>query len=293
MATNNIKLASFKGRGHHHDRFPLSDGKGPVIIYRLAGAGGWIYWFLGEQKGGTLVTENPKGEIRENFGRIQRGDHSNLLGKWRRTGEEEDRESRQKLLGGSLQRSNIERGHRLNFTFSSPKSSAPPPAINNDRSQRARRQKAYVWQTWQAYYLCVLWWSSLKLMFSDPLQIELFKGDWSSAEKFFNQHNCHACHTRFVLLSKLTGLPILRRPTSFPAPSLLSLPRERSEGAANAWERRPSENQAKFTLTSVEIHFAVEMPQSRYSVWQFFAIIFYDISEEQKNRPVDAGWGPV
>ena len=90
-------------------------------------------------------------------------------------------------------------------------------------------------------------------MFSDPLQIELFKGGWSSAEKFFNQHNCHACHTRFVLLSKLT------------------------------------ENQAKFTLTSVEIHFAVEMPQSRYSVWQFFAIIFYDISEEQKNRPVDAG----
>ena len=72
MATNNIKLASFKGRGHHH-RFPLTDGKGPVIIYRLAGAGGWIYWFLGEQKGGTLVTENPKGEISENFGRIQRG----------------------------------------------------------------------------------------------------------------------------------------------------------------------------------------------------------------------------
>ena len=100
MATNNIKLARFKGRGHHHDRFPLSDGKGPVIIYRLAGAGGWIYWFLGEQKGGTLVTENPKGEITENFGRIQRGDHSNLLGKWRRTGEEGDRESRQKLLGG-------------------------------------------------------------------------------------------------------------------------------------------------------------------------------------------------
>ena len=117
-------------------------------------------------------------------------------------------------------------------------------------------------------------------MFSDPLQIELFKGGWSSAEKFFNQH-------------KLTGLPILRRPTSFPAPSLLSLPRERNEGAANAWERRPSENQAKFTLTSVEIHFAVDLPQSRYSVWQFFAIIFYDISEEQKNGPVDAGWGPV
>ena len=50
MATNNIKLANFKGRGHHH-RFPLTDGKGPVIIYRLAVGGGgggrrifgWIY----------------------------------------------------------------------------------------------------------------------------------------------------------------------------------------------------------------------------------------------------------
>ena len=37
---------------------------------------------LGEQqKGGSVVTENPKGGIAENFGRIQRGDHSNLLGK--------------------------------------------------------------------------------------------------------------------------------------------------------------------------------------------------------------------
>ena len=31
--------------------------------------------------GGSVVTENPKGGIAENFGRIQRGDHSNLLGK--------------------------------------------------------------------------------------------------------------------------------------------------------------------------------------------------------------------
>ena len=30
---------------------------------------------------GPVITENPKGEIAENFGRIQRGDHSNLLGK--------------------------------------------------------------------------------------------------------------------------------------------------------------------------------------------------------------------
>ena len=32
-------------------------------------------------KGGSVVTENPKGGIAENFGRIQRGDHSNFLGK--------------------------------------------------------------------------------------------------------------------------------------------------------------------------------------------------------------------
>ena len=35
----------------------------------------------GDQKGRSVVTENPKGGIAENFGRIQRVDHSNLLGK--------------------------------------------------------------------------------------------------------------------------------------------------------------------------------------------------------------------
>ena len=30
-------------------------------------------WFLGEQEGGSVVTENPKGGIAESFGRIQRG----------------------------------------------------------------------------------------------------------------------------------------------------------------------------------------------------------------------------
>ena len=47
MATNNIKLANFKGRGHHH-RFPLTDGKGPVIIYRLAvgGGGGFLGGYI-------------------------------------------------------------------------------------------------------------------------------------------------------------------------------------------------------------------------------------------------------
>ena len=55
--------------------------KEPVIIYRrgeMGGGGrekivGGITWFLGEQKGGSVVTENPKGGITENFGRIQKG----------------------------------------------------------------------------------------------------------------------------------------------------------------------------------------------------------------------------
>ena len=48
---------------------------GPVIIYRLGRAEdfGDTTWFLGEQRGGSVVTENPKGGITENFGRIQRG----------------------------------------------------------------------------------------------------------------------------------------------------------------------------------------------------------------------------
>ena len=58
-----------------------------------------ITLFLGEEKGGSVVTENPKGGITENFGRIQRRDHSNLLEKYgwgRKTwGGGEDRESHQ------------------------------------------------------------------------------------------------------------------------------------------------------------------------------------------------------
>ena len=39
-----------------------------------------------------------------------------------------------KVIGGTLQWINIQRGDRLNFTLFSPKSAAQPPAINNDRS---------------------------------------------------------------------------------------------------------------------------------------------------------------
>ena len=57
--------------------------KGPVIICPLGGGGDkrGDQSKLRTQKGGSVETENPKGEITENFGRIQRGDHSNLVGK--------------------------------------------------------------------------------------------------------------------------------------------------------------------------------------------------------------------
>ena len=44
-------------------------------IWGGGAVGGGFFW------GGSVVTENPKGGIAENFGRIQRGDHSNLLRK--------------------------------------------------------------------------------------------------------------------------------------------------------------------------------------------------------------------
>ena len=51
--------------------------KGPVIIYREEGWGGQtilggITWFLEEKKGGSVVTENPKGGIAGNFGILGR-----------------------------------------------------------------------------------------------------------------------------------------------------------------------------------------------------------------------------
>ena len=66
-------------------------------------------------------------------------------------------------------------------------------------AERRERQNACVRQTWQPHFLCVWWWSSLKLLFSGLLHEDLFKGGWSSAEKFFKQNYCHACHTRFAV----------------------------------------------------------------------------------------------
>ena len=93
------RLCKFLAKCNIHGLHSLRDRS--LFMARRGGGfgGGGITWFLGEQKGGSVVTENPKGGINENFGRIQSGDHSNLLGKWR-PGGKGDRESHQKLLGG-------------------------------------------------------------------------------------------------------------------------------------------------------------------------------------------------
>ena len=93
------------------------------VIYHLGGGGilEGITWFWREQKGGSVVTENPKGGITENFGRIQMGDHSNLLGKWRHGGWGWGIAKVIKCyLGRSLQWSEIQRGDWLNFLTQNP-----------------------------------------------------------------------------------------------------------------------------------------------------------------------------
>ena len=59
-----------------------------------------ITWFLGEQKGGSVVTENPKKGIVENFGRIQRGGTTQIC-----LGNED--------MGGLRKSSNVIRGESL------------------------------------------------------------------------------------------------------------------------------------------------------------------------------------
>ena len=54
-------------------------------LFIAAGGGGGDFrgshLIVGEKMGGSVVIENPKGGIAENFGRIQTVGHSNLLGK--------------------------------------------------------------------------------------------------------------------------------------------------------------------------------------------------------------------
>ena len=81
-------------------------------------------------------------------------------------------------------------------------------SLHNGMTEKKGQQNACVWQTWQAYDLRILWWSSLKSMFSGLLQKDLFKGGWSLSEMFFKQNYCHACHTRFVIFFPLPSCRI-------------------------------------------------------------------------------------
>ena len=77
--------------------------KGPVIFIAWGLGGGGFrgdHLILGEQKGGSVVTENAKWGIAENFGRIKGGP---LKFCWKIKTYMGDRESHQKLLGESLQ----------------------------------------------------------------------------------------------------------------------------------------------------------------------------------------------
>ena len=69
---------------------------------------------MGEKKGGSVVTENPKGGIAENFGRIQRGEPLKCAWKMKTYG------------GGGGGRETFKGRDWLNFTLFSLKSFAPP-----------------------------------------------------------------------------------------------------------------------------------------------------------------------
>ena len=100
------------------------------IAWGGGGDFGGITWFFEEQKGGSVVTAEPKRGDHWKLWKDVEGGPLELALKMKTWG---DRESHQMLLGGSLQWSNIQRGDELNFTLFNLKSS-PAPAINNDRS---------------------------------------------------------------------------------------------------------------------------------------------------------------
>ena len=80
--------------------------------------------------------------------------------------------------------------------------------LNNISEFTQQDDKKRGWQNacvWQAYDLRVLGWSSLKSMFSGLLQKDLFKGGWSSPQKFFKQNYCHACDIRFAVFFPLSS----------------------------------------------------------------------------------------
>ena len=90
---------------------------------------------MGEKKGGSVVTENPK-----LLKLCKDSEGGPLKFAWKTKtwgGGGRDRESHQKLLGGITST-----GDRLNFTLSSPKTPPPPQVINSDRSLRFKNKVA-------------------------------------------------------------------------------------------------------------------------------------------------------
>ena len=73
----------------------------------------------------------------------------------------------------------------------------------NRTAERRRRQNAWVWQTWQDYYLSVLSGVHLTLMFFALLQKYLFKRMLSLAEGFFQTKLLSHLHTRFAVVFPL------------------------------------------------------------------------------------------
>ena len=69
------------------------------------------------------------------------------------------------------------------------------------RQDRRGRQTAFVWQTWQGYYLRVLSRSSLNItvFWSFTKRSVYSRGRWSLAGNFSKHNYCHACQTRFAV----------------------------------------------------------------------------------------------
>ena len=71
----------------------------PVIIHRLAGGGG-DHLIFGRTKGGSVLTENPKGGSLKTLEGFRGGNHSNLLGKMKTCGGGGDRRESSKVIRG-------------------------------------------------------------------------------------------------------------------------------------------------------------------------------------------------
>ena len=97
---------------------------------------GGITWFLGVQKGGSVVTENPKAGIAENFGRIE-SDHPNFAWKMKTRGRGRSWKSSKVIRGDHCSEVTFKGGiAQISPRFAPNRPPPLPPAINNDKSLR-------------------------------------------------------------------------------------------------------------------------------------------------------------